>query len=1066
MVEHTSAFVCFTLIQLHKPIKTMMKKRILYLAMLLIAFGNLYAQQTKQVTGKVIEEGSNLPLAGVSVTIKGTNSGAVTDISGKYTLKVPQRNDIVLQFKYLGFTPLEIILGSKTVVDVKLKPSTEALDEIVVIGYGQVQRRDLTGSVASVNVADLQKAPVGSAIEALAGRVAGVQVSSESGQPGAGFNIIIRGTNSITQDNSPLYVIDGFPTEDANAGVLNPSEIESIEVLKDASATAIYGARGANGVILITTKKAKIGAPTISYTGYYGAQEVIKTLDVLSPYEFVRMEAERDPVRILTNYFRDGKTLEDYRNVQGTNWQDLLFRTAPMQDHSISISSGTKTTKYTLSGNIFKQDGIIINSSFDRKQGRFNIDQTINDKLKIGGNALYSSSKTLGNNPVNPGGGGSGTSAMNSLFYSVWGYFPVSPSGSSLEDELLDPNIDPVIDYRINPVLSTKNEFREFLDNRLVVNGFFEYALTKDLKARISGGLNQTNSERSAFNNSLTRSGGPSSLNKVNGSILFNKTQSFLNENLLTYNKKINKDHTINVVGGITFQENFFDTNGLSAILLPNEILGLTGLGQGTPQPVTAAKSEWSMMSYLARLNYNYKSKYLLTASFRADGSSKFREGSNWGYFPSGAFAWRIISEDFMKKQTLFSDAKMRLGYGVTGNNRVTDYASFSGLNFDLFGGYYSFNNALSQGAYPSSIANPDLIWESTAQTNIGLDLGIFKQRLTFTLDYYKKVTRDLLLNALLPLSTGYNSGFKNIGKTSNEGFEFSFNSINVNRKNFGWTSSFNISFNRNKVLELTENQESITSNMQVDVAFRNLPVYITKINQPLGQMYGFIWDGVYQLEDFNVSPSGSVSLKDEITTNGNARANIRPGDIKYKDLNRDGVVNDLDRTVIGRGYPLHIGGFTNNLRYKQFDLNVFLQWSYGNDIINANRLFMESGERQGTNQFATFANRWIPDNTNTSIPRLRGQGPAAYSSRVIEDGSFLRLKTVALGYTLPDFITKKLKVRTARIYASAQNILTFTNYSGYDPEVASLYSPLTPGYDFSAYPRPRTYVFGFNVSL
>ncbi|WP_051291050.1 SusC/RagA family TonB-linked outer membrane protein [Pedobacter glucosidilyticus] len=1044
----------------------MIKKRIFYLLIPLITFKSLQAQQSKQVTGKVIEEGSNSPLPGVNITIKGTSNGAVTDVSGNYSIKVPQKSDIVLQFKYLGFTTEEIALGSQTVLNVKLKQSTGTLEEVVVIGYGQVQRRDLTGSVSSVNITDLQKAPVGSAIEALAGRVAGVQVSSESGQPGAGFNIIIRGASSLTQDNSPLYVIDGFPTEDANAGILNPAEIESMEVLKDASATAIYGARGANGVILITTKRAKIGAPTISYTGYYGAQEVIKSIDVLSPYEFVRMEAERDPVRILTSYFNDGKTLEDYRNIPGTNWEDLLLRTAPMQDHSILVSSGTKTTKYTLSGNLFKQDGIIVNSSFDRKQGRFNIDQTINNKLNIGGNALYSSSRTSGNNPVNLGSGGASNSAMSGLFYSVWGYFPISPSGVSLEDELVDPNIDPITDYRINPVLSTKNELRELLDNRLVINGFLEYALNKNLKFRASGGINQNNSERSAFNNSLTRGGSPFSLNKVNGSISFNRTQSLLNENLLTYNKKINKDHVINIVGGVTFQQNTFKSNGLSANLLPNEILGLEGLGQGNPLPVTAVKSEWSMISYLSRFNYNYKSKYLLTASFRADGSSKFREGSQWGYFPSGAFAWRIINEAFMKEQNLLSDAKIRIGYGVTGNNRVTDYASYSGLNFDLSGAYYSFNNVLAQGAYPSTIANPDLRWESTAQSNLGLDLGVFNQRLTLIIDYYKKVTSDLLLNASLPLSTGYTNSFKNIGKTSNEGLEFSFNSININHKNFGWTSSFNISFNRNKVLQLTENQESITNNIQVDVAYRNLPLYLTKINQPLGQMYGFIWDGLYQMEDFNVSSNGAISLKDEVSTNGNARANIRPGDIKYKDLNRDGVVNDLDRTVIGRGYPLHIGGLANNFRYKKFDLNLFLQWSYGNDIINANRIFMESGERSGVNQFATFANRWTPDNTNTDIPRLRGQGPAAYSSRVVEDGSFLRLKTVALGYTLPDVVTKKLKIKSARIYTSAQNLLTFTKYSGYDPEVAVLYTPLTPGYDFSAYPRPRTFVLGFNVSL
>lgn len=1043
-----------------------MIKRFFYLIMLLIAFQNLQAQQTRQVTGKVLEEGTDTSLPGVSINIKGTNTGVVSDVNGKYTIKIPQTGDVILQFRYLGYNTKEVAVGNKSTIDVTLQASTESLNEVVVIGYGEVQRRDVTGSVGTVNIEDVQKAPVGSAIEALAGRVAGVQVTSESGQPGSNLNIVIRGANSLTQDNSPLYVIDGFPTEDANAATLNPAEIESIEVLKDASATAIYGARGANGVILITTKKAKIGAPTINYSGYYGMQEVIKKMDVMSPYEFVRMEAERSPANILLTYLKDGKTLEDYRNVQGTNWQDLMLRTAPMQDHSISISSGTKNTKYTLSGNIFDQDGIVINSNFNRKQGRFNIEQTINNKLKVGGNALYSSSITSGTNPVNPGGAGTGNSAMNGLFYSVWGYFPVSVRGTDLVDALIEPEINPTVDYRINPVLSAENEFREFIDNRLTVNGFFEYAISKDLKARISGGINQSKSERSAFNNSRTRGGSPFSLNGVNGSITFNDNKSILNENILTYNKKINKNHSINIVGGVTFQENTIASNGLSAIQLPNESLGLTGLSQGVSQPIISTLGESSLMSYLARFNYNYKSKYLLTGSFRADGSSKFREGNNWGYFPSTSFAWRIINEDFMKKLPVFSDAKLRVGYGVTGNNRVNDYASFSGLNFDIFGGYYSFNNALTQGAYPSSIANPDLRWETTAQSNLGLDLGIIKQRVMVTVDYYKKVTDDLLLNALLPSSTGYNSAFKNIGKTSNEGFEFSLNTVNVDNKNFNWTSSFNISFNRSKVLALTENQESLTSTMNVDIDYRNLPLYITKIGQPIGQMYGFIWDGIYQLTDFNVSPSGAFTLKSTVPNNGDARNNIRPGDVKYKDINGDGLVNDLDRTVIGRAYPLHVGGFTNNLRYKGFDLNVFLQWSYGNDVMNANRVFMESGRRPGTNQFATFADRWTPENNSTTMHRLGGQGPAVYSSRFVEDGSFMRLKTASLGYTLPAGIVKKMKVKSARIYMSAQNLLTFTKYSGYDPEVSVLYTPLTPGYDFSAYPRPQTYVFGFNIAL
>jgi TonB-linked SusC/RagA family outer membrane protein len=1045
-----------------------MIRKISLLILLVIPLVSLQAQQTRQITGKVTDAGLGDALVGVSVAIKGSTMGAVTDINGKYSIKVPTTANTVLEFRYLGYSSQEVVVGTKTVIDIALRMDNKALSEVVVIGYGEVQRKDLTGSVSSVNMNDVQKAPVGSAIEALAGRIAGVQVSSESGKPGSGVNIVVRGANSLTQDNSPLYVIDGFPTEDANSGTLNPAEVESIEVLKDASATAIYGARGANGVILITTKRGKEGPPSINYQGYLGSQQVINSIDLMGPYEFVKLQAERDPTGILLNYFRDGKTLEDYRNAEGTDWQDKLFQSSPMQDHSLSIRGGTKNTKYSVSGNLFDQKGVIINSGFNRKQGRFTLDQTFNDKLKAGTNILYSGTKTFGSNPATPE---QNFSAMNYLMYSVWGYRPVTATGVELDDLLLDPEIDnPLNDYRINPILSARNELRQTFNNRLVANGFLEYAFTKDLKIKISGGVNNSALRQESFNNSLTRYGYFGSTDKVNGSVTYTDNNTWLNENIITYNKKINKNHTINLVGGLTFQENTFRRYGLRATQLPNEILGLAGLSQGTQQPVTALNTEWSLMSYLSRINYNYKSKYLLTASFRADGSSKFRKGSQWGYFPSAAFAWRVINEDFMKNQTIFSDAKFRLGYGVTGNNRVSEYATYAEINFDNTGptsnGYYPFNNNLVQGIYLSSIANPQLKWESTAQTNIGFDVGFLKQRITFTADYYKKVTSDLLLNALLPYSSGYSSAFKNIGKTSNQGLELSILSQNIDTKDFDWSTSINIAFNKNKVLELTQNQESLIRTVPWDQNFREIPAYITKLGQPLGQMYGYIWEGVYGYDDFDLLPSGTYQLKDNVTTNGNTRASIKPGDIKYRDLNADGVVNDLDRTVIGRGYPIHQGGITNNFRYKNFDLNVFFQWSYGNDILNANRLLFEAGNRPGLNQYATFSNRWTPENTNTTMFRVNGQGPNAYSSRIVEDGSYLRLKTVALGYNIPPAVLKRLKVKSAKVYASAQNLLTFTNYTGFDPEVAVYYSPLTPGFDYSSYPRPKTIVFGFNVSL
>ncbi len=1041
-------------------------RRVSLLIFLFLTTLHLSAQE-KQVKGKVLDAELNDALIGVSISIKGETLGTITDVNGNYSIKVPNEKAILV-FRYLGYKTLEMAVEGKTQIDVKLAMDNKSLNEVVVIGYGEVQRRDVTGAVGSVKMDDLQKAPVGSALEALAGRVAGVQVQSESGQPGSGINIVIRGANSLTQDNSPLYVIDGFPMEDANNNILNPSEIESMEVLKDASATAIYGARGANGVILITTKRGKEGAPTINYSGYGGFQNVINRMELLSPYEFVRLEQERSPSIVETTYLRGDTTLDFYKNVEGFDWQDQLFQAAGMQDHSLSISGGNKSTRYLFSGNLFDQKGVIINSGFNRKQGRITLDQTFSTKFKVGVDARFTSTKTYGTSPGDPE---SRNSSMNYLMYSVWGYRPVAyTDNQDVLDNLFDPDPEFVSgnDYRVNPILSAKNELREVFNKRIIFNGFAEYAFTKDLKLRVNAGINSSDWRNDVFNNSNTRYGNPQSLNKVNGSILYTESDTWLNENLLTYNKKFNKVHSLNLVGGITFQENTYKRYGLGAMYLPNENLGLAGLSQGTAMPIVSQNTEWSLMSYLARATYNYAGKYIFTASYRADGSSKFTEKNRWGFFPSGSFAWRVINEDFMKNQRLLSDAKVRIGYGVTGNNRIAEYSAYAKLNFDNLGpfdnGYYAFGNSLQQGLFISSIANPDLKWETTAQTNIGVDLGMFKQRLQLTLDVYKKKTTDLLLNALLPSSTGYGSAFKNIGSTSNEGLEISLSGDVVKSREFSWTSTFNISFNRNKVLSLTQNQESLTSMLSWDREYATIPLYIAKVGQPLGQLYGMIWEGVYQADDFN---SLGV-LKNNIPTNGNPRESIKPGDIKYKDLNADGVINDNDRTVIGRGYPLHQGGFSNTFNYKRFDLNVFMQWSYGNDIMNANRLMFEYGVKPRTNQFATFANRWTPDNTATDLFRLNGQGPIgnSYSTRVVEDGSYLRLKTVSLGYSINPILLKKYKIKSLRFYASTQNLFTITNYSGFDPEVSVMYSGLTPGFDYSSYPRPKTFVFGLNLSL
>lgn len=1023
------------------------------------------ASRLVSVTGK-IKGDDNQPLYGATVRVKDSQVIALSDKDGNYKIAVNEPS-AVLVFSMIGFETQQVPVESKTVINVTLKAQNTGLNDVVIVGYGAVKRTDLTGSVAEVNMGDFNKASVKSFDEALAGRVAGVSVSGNDGQPGSVNNIVIRGYGSITQDNSPLYVVDGFPMEDGMNNSINPADIESINVLKDASSTAIYGARGANGVIIITTKKGKIGLPIITFNSYYGVQNVAKKMDLLSPYEFVKYQLELNPTLAPTTYLSGGKTLESYRDVQGIDLQDHIYQTAPMQNYSLSLRGGSDKTRYAVSGNIFDQKGIVINSGFTRYQGRMNLDQTINKNLKASVNINYSNSRSSGVSPSEPG---SNTSYSNNLFYAVWGYRPVTggDNDSGLLDELIDPALSGNLfgDYRVNPVISTQNQIQNTITDNLIANAFLDYTILSGLSLRISGGITRNNIKLEGFYNSQTSRGSIYNTFGVNGSIYTVPTNSWLNENTLTYKKSFKSGHNFNVLGGYTMQALSSGRYGFSATQVPNESLGLDGLDQSSLLSSVSQRSRWGLSSFLARINYDYKSRYLLTASIRADGSSKFAPGRRWGTFPSGSFAWNMAKENFLSNLRFISEAKLRISYGLTGNNRIGDFSYLSQILLGPLPAYSYNNGAASTGAQLSSLGNPDLKWETTAQTNIGYDLSLFNNRINFTVDAYRKTTRDLLLLANLPYTLGIGSAYKNVGKVKNEGLELSLNTVNINTKDFTWKTSFNISFNRNKVLELAENQKEILSPVFFDFSYNSLFAYTAQVGQPIAQMRGYKWDGVYQYSDFDQPTAGTYVLKSTVPTNGTARANIRPGDIKYKDLNGDLVVNADDITAIGRGIPIHTGGFVNDFRYKGFDLNVFFQWSYGNDLINANRLVFEgNGKNTLTlNQFATWSDRWQPDNPSNTLFRTGGQGPFAYSSRIIEDGSYLRLKTVTLGYNLSEQLTKRLKIKSLRVFASAQNLITWTNYSGPDPEVSIRNSALTPGFDYSAYPRPRTLTFGLNL--
>jgi len=1043
----------------------MLKKKIILLGIFCTLLSAGFAQ-TRKITGTVKNAEGDL-LQGVTVKLKGTTTTAQTTKIGTYDIVVPDKGTNTLQFSIVGYSNKDVQVKALSVMVVVLDLQNKELDEVVVVGYGTQKKKDLTGAVAKVNIAELQKAPVRSFEEALGGRVAGVKVTSTDGQPGSPISIVIRGNNSVTQDNSPLYIVDGFPLENPNNNAINPSDIESIEVLKDASASAIYGARAANGVILITTKKGKAGKTEFNFNSFYGMQNIINKINVLSPYEFLRYNFELDSVTTKAQYYINGKDLKSYEGAQGIDWQEQVFRQAPIYSNSLSMNGGNAATKFFISLSALTQEGIVKYSGYDRYQGRLKLDHNVNSKFKVGINLNYSALKAQGTIPSSLS---NSSSQSSNLMFSVWGYRPILGNSAINLLESNDPFFegDPN-DSRFNPLETVKYELRNRFSNTLYGNTTLEYEVIKNLKFKALIGYTNDADRNEEFNNTKTSAGSPYSVggraNGVNGSYLYNTTNSYVSENTLSYINKIDKNNNIDVVAGFTFQGVNRSISGASASKLPNERLGLSGLDEGIPTKVPSSKTYNTLASFLGRVNYNFRSKYLATFSFRADGSSKFTPSNKWSYFPSGSIAWRLSQESFMKKVKFISEAKVRMSYGLVGNNRVSDFAPLSTLNSPVTQGY-PFNNTLTSSTVPFSLGNPNLKWETTAQADAGIDIGFFNSKLTVGVDVYRKVTTDLLLNADLPPSSGFSSAFKNIGKIENKGLEITINGKMVDRSKFSWNAGFNVAFNRNKILELNEGQSNVLSTINWDNQWRGLPAYIARVGQPLGQFFGYIWDGLYQISDFNVSSTGAYTLKSNITSNtSTASSRIQPGHIKYRDLNGDLVMNDNDRTVIGNANPDFTGGFTNNFRYNNFDLNVFFQFSYGGELLNANRYVFEGNSgRTLQNQYATVLNRWTMDNQNNEMFVARGNGDKVYSSRVLEDGSYLRLKTVQLGYTLPTSLMKKVKVKSLRFYASAQNLFTWTNYTGFDPEVSSYNSALTPGFDYSVYPRAKTMTLGLNL--
>ena len=1000
----------------------------------------------------VIKDQTGEPLPGTTVLVKGTNIGVSSDLDGSYQILIPDDiNNPVLIFSFIGFDTQEIAVGNQTEIDVVMTDNLASLNEVVVIGYGSVKKSDLTGAVSSVKANEIQETPITSIDQGLVGRASGVMVTQTSGMPGAVASIRIRGSSSLQGGNEPLYVIDGFPiysgsgygqtggnAQMSGLSTINPADIESIEILKDASATAIYGARAANGVVLITTKSGKEGRDQITFDAYYGVQNVVRKMDVMNAFDYATLVNEAYTNDGLNPVYGSDVMAELQANPKGTDWQEEIFRSAPIQNYQLSISGGDQKTNYSISGNYFNQEGVIINSGFKRYSARLNLARKISDKFRVGTNLNVS--QTNSNAVPTDAGGASGvvTAAMK--------FNPILPIYTNEELGVYTQVNSPGIIYA-NPVASAKEQVRESKMLRVLGNMFGEWEFVPNLTAKVSIGTDLVNTKFDTFIPSNIFESNGIAVATINGGY----TTNWLNENTLNWNKKINEDHSFSLLGGITFQKNFFEGFGASSQDFVNNVLEENSLGSGSTynQP-NSSKTEWSLVSYLGRINYNLKEKYLLSVNGRIDGSSRFGENNKYAFFPSGALAWRAIEEDFIQNMNVFSNLKARVSYGVTGNQEIGLYNSLPTLSNTT----YTIGRSLVTGFYPNSIPNPNLKWEKTGQFDFGLDFGFFDERLRFTTDYYLKKTTDLIYDVAVPYVSGFSSSLQNIGSVQNQGVELMVDADVIATTDFRWTSSFNISFNRNKVLELGgEDYKDVGAG---DGHLKTGSVHRLIVGQPIGLFYGYVSDGIIQNEEeLSAGPVGPTNWV---------------GGRRYMDISGpngvpDGIVNaTYDRAIVGDPNPDFFGGFTNTFSYKGLELNVFTQFSYGGDLFNYNEmeLLLPSG---GQNVYNSLKNRWTPTNPSTEYPKATTNRSAVFSDVFIQDGSYVKIKTLTLGYTFPQMESKILS--WMKLYVTGQNLFTFTDYTGYDPEVSYRGATnLQLGEDFGGYPQSRTFMVGAKLNL
>lgn len=991
------------------------------------------------ISGIVRDAETNDPLIGVNVIDTNSKKGTITGYDGDFSLEVPE--GATLRFSYLGYLDQDLEIGQKTVLNIRLRPNATQLDEVVVIGYGSQKRSDVTGALSSVSEEQLKALPITGLDQALQGRAAGVYVTQNSGAPGGALSIRIRGIGS-TLSAEPLYVIDGIPVVNDNQGTsqnfseldgggqnsnalntINPNDVESIEILKDASATAIYGARAANGVILITTKRGKAGRSKVSFETYVGSQEISRQIPVLGLRDFA-------------DYFNETsfETIEEFQNPdllgEGTNWQDAVFRRAYNQNYQLTLTGGSDRTQFAMSGGFNRQQGIVIGSQFERYSAKLNLDHQISDRVRVGNSLLVS--RTDERIVFNDN--------SNGVVYTALLMVPNAPVRNA-DGSFAGPQEEITLSFD-NPVARALETNDNNQKTRVLANFYFEADLLPFLKYRTEVGTDLLFSDHQTFFPSFERGNffGKSGI-RVNNS----QSSFWINKHLLTFDKQIGTHHKLTALAGFEAQAGRYEFLSAARDNLPNNLLQSINLGDAGQDQNNGGAGHWALASYFGRFNYSLKDRYLLTATVRADGSSRFGPNYRWGVFPSAAIAWRVSEEPWLEKSEVIDNLKIRLGFGAVGNQEIGLYSFLANLGpFNTVMG-----DQLITSFAPVNIANADVRWESSVQTNLGVDLGLFNNRLEVIAEIYSRRADGMLLPALVPSSAGgFQAPFVNIGEIVNTGFELTINSVNTTGK-FEWESGLNFTINRNEVINLGSNGNLIG-------ILQRIPVTRTEEGLPIGQFFGYKTDGIFQ----------SLAEIQEAPFQGN---NTRPGDIRFQDLNGDGEINGEDQTFIGNPLPDFTVNLDNTFRYRNFDLNILWQGVYGNEILNLIRRDLE-GFVGNNNQLIAARDRWQVDNPSTTIPRAISSDPndnRRVSDRFIEDGSFLRLRNLSLGYSLPAGTLQKLPLTNLRLYFSGQNLVTITNYSGYDPEIGSFnQNPLINGVENGRYPLSRNYTMGLNANF